>query len=506
MYELVTIGAGFRHCPHSRCNRRRAKLCALSDSFDLIAQLTVQNPAAKFLGDHQTRIPDCGNSFDNFPNAESAMSATAIPSWVVRQLSRYKRASSAYSRIRSNRRHPASNEGHLHTFEPPTPESESNPEWITNIFDSVSVIDQADWDSIVEPGNLLKSHAYLSAVEASEIEHVRYYFPVIADRSGKVLAHACVYVIDTDLSQLLPHRLSQLAKLIRKAWKRFLIFKVTDCATPLSTGNSISTTRQIDKSQLISRLVDAVETISKHERCRLIVIRDFLEGELAEFDGLLTKGYKLVSNMPVARIHVRWKSYEEYLESMRARYRTDIKRRLRRAHAAGQHARKLERFGESADLWASQAQSVQEKTKGFRREVLTPQYYASMDRLLGDRSMLVIADRAGLAVAHGMLLQDNVTTTATYFGRNPGPAQHEWFQLVNEVIRLGIENQSKYINLGLGSYDAKMNVGAQIEPLFVYSKSSIRIINWLMCRIPQTMNRTHPVEKQIFHGRTAGRN
>ena len=433
------------------------------------------------------------------------MSATAIPSWFVRQLSRYKKASSAFSRNRFGRQQTANPEHHSHAFGIPTPEFEPHPEWITKIFDSVSDVEQSDWDSIVEPGNLLKSHAYLSAVEASEIEHVRYYFPVIQDRSGKTLAHACVYVIDTDLSQLLPHRLSQLAKLIRKVWQRFLIFKVTDCAIPLSTGNSISTTREFDKRLLISHLVDAVEAISRNERCRLLVIRDFLEGELAEFDALLTKGYKLVSNMPVARIHVRWKSYEEYLASMRARYRTDIKRRLRRARSAGQDARRLVRFGESADLWASQAQSVQERTKGFRREVLTPQYYASMDRLLGDRSVLVIADRGGMAVAHGMLLQDKVTTTATYFGRNPGPAQHEWFQLVNEVIRLGIENRSKYINLGLGSYDAKMNVGAQIEPLFVYSKSSIRTINWLMCRIPQTMSRAHPVEKQIFHERTVAR-
>lgn len=433
------------------------------------------------------------------------MSAATIPSWVIRQLSRYIRASNAFSRNRLDTRQTVSSERDSRAFGVTKPESEPDREWITKILGSIREIEPADWDSIVEPGSLLKSHAYLCAVEASEIEHVRYYFPVVTDRSGNVIAHACVYVIDTDLSQLLPHRFSQLARLIRKVWKRFLIFKVTDCATPLSTGNSISTDRNFDKSQLACHLVEAVETISKREHCPLIVIRDFLEGELAEFEGLLGKGYKLVSNMPVARIHVRWKSYDEYLASMRARYRTDIKRRLRRAHSTGQRARKLEQFAGFANLWADQALNVQEKTKGFRREVLTPEYYASMDRFLGNKSMLVIAERAGLAVAHGMLLQDNVTTTATYFGRNPGPAQHEWFQLVNEVIRLGIENRSQYINLGLGSYDAKMNVGAQIEPLFVYSKSSISAVNWLMSRIPQTMNRGHPLEKQIFREETAGR-
>lgn len=430
------------------------------------------------------------------------MSATTIPSWVMRQLSRYKRPANDYSRNSGDTPQASSTGRRTRAFSEVKPEPTPRSEWITKIFRSISDIEQADWDSIVSPGNLLKTHAYLRAVEASDIEHARYYFPVILDRSGKLIAHACVYVIDTDLSQLLPRRLLQLTKLIRKVWKRFLIFKVTDCATPLSTGNSISTAKQFQKSQLICHITEAIETISRQERCRLIVIRDFLEDEYAEFNVLFSKGYKLVSNMPVARIHVRWKTYDEYLSSMRARYRTDIKRRLRRARSSGQRVRKLEQFAKYSNLWALQALTVQEKTKGFRREVLTPKYYESMDGFLGDKSMLVIAERADVAVAHGMLLQDNLTTTATYFGRNPGPAQHEWFHLVNEVIRLGIENRSTYINLGLGSYDAKMNVGARIEPLFVYSKSSIGVINWLMCRIPKTMSRVHPVEKQIFHERT----
>lgn len=426
------------------------------------------------------------------------MSATTISSWLLRLLTRYRRSPHAspaggFDQIRSNaidRKQKASRSN--------PSESDSRAELKTRIYRSVSEIPQAEWDTLIKPGDLLKSHAYLRAIEASEIAGVRYYFPVVLDQSGTLVAHACVYVVDTDLSQLLPNQLSPITKFIRKLWGRFLIFKVTDCATPLSTGNSISVDRLFDKASLVSHLAEAVETIAAREGSKLVVIRDFLSTELAEFDVLLRKGYKLVSNMPLARVRVRWASYDEYLSSMRARYRTDVKRRLRRARSTGQRVRKREQFAESAGLWAAQALTVQEKTKGFKRESLTPAYYNSMDTFLGDNSMLVVAERAGNAVAHGMLLQDEATTTATYFGRNPGPAQHEWFHLVNEVIRLGIENRSKYINLGLGSYDAKMNVGADIEPLFVYSKSSIRLLNCLMARAPKTMSRLHPLQKKIF--------
>ncbi len=98
-----------------------------------------------------------------------------------------------------------------------------------------------------------------------------------------------------------------------------------------------------------------------------------------------------------------------------------------------------------------------------------------------------------------MLVNDAENTTATYFGREPGKPNSEWFQLMNEVIRTGINRNSSYINLGLGSYDAKANVGADIEPLFVYSKCRYRVINWLMKLVPNTMDFPDKTSKRVFH-------
>jgi len=196
---------------------------------------------------------------------------------------------------------------------------------------------------------------------------------------------------------------------------------------------------------------------------------------------------------------VRWNSYDEYLASMRSRYRKDVKRRLRRARKSGQEVGTLDSFAEQSSLWVTQARTVYENTKGFKREILPRGYYENMDRKLGSRSVLVAAKRDGAVVAHGMVLHDDRDTIATYFGRNPGPASQEWFHLVNEVIRIGIERNSSYINLGLGSYDAKSNVGADVEPLYVYSKSTIIPVNWLMKLLPGTMDCPREDPKRVFH-------
>lgn len=368
--------------------------------------------------------------------------------------------------------------------------SDADPaEWRLQVFDSIRDIDAASWDEVAGPHAAPRSHAYLAAVEASGINDCRYFYPVIYDAANRLVAHACVYTITTDFLQMLPDPLRGPAGWLRRLWPGFLRVRVTECASPLVAGHSISIREGLERGPLIRRLGRAVGEIARAQGSRLMVVRDFLAHDHADFDALLAEGYNLTSNMPLARIHVRWKTYAEYLDSMRSRYRKDLKRRLDRVERGGQRAVRLPAFAGQAALWAEQVAVMYERTKGFKRERIGRRYYEEMDRLPAERCMLVAAEREGRHVAHGMVLFDETNTIATYFGRDVGPPGNEWFHLLNEVIRIGIERGSSHICLGLGSYDAKSLLGAEIEALHVYSRSSLAPVNWLMRLVPHTMAR-----------------
>lgn len=379
------------------------------------------------------------------------------------------------------------------------PFSSDNIDLKLTLHRSIREIPDGEWDAIIGRNGLFRSHAYFSAIEKTQVNQSEYFYPVIRNQSGEIVAHACICLIDTDLGQLFPKPLFTVLHSARRLWPRLMITRITECASPLSTSHSISVAPSVDR-QLILRLLDeAMSSLAREKRSRIIVVRDFLLEDRRAYDGFLQEGFNLVSNMPLARIRVRWATYDEYLSSMRSRYRKDVKRRLRKACQAGQSVQVLRNFGEEADTWVAQAKTVQHSTKGFKREILPQAYYRNMDKMLGAKSMLVTAVREGRAVAHGMVLNDDTTSVATYFGRDAGPAHNEWFSLVNEVIRIGIEHKSEYINLGLGSYDAKSNVGADVEPLFVYTKSTSIVINWIMRLIPRTMDRDTGEAKKVFH-------
>lgn len=367
------------------------------------------------------------------------------------------------------------------------------------ILTSIHDIDASRWDAIIGPGALPRSHAYFAAVEGAAIHDCRFFYPVIFNADNEIVAHACVYTITTDFAQLLPGVALPIVRAVRSWWPRFLCARITECASPLMVGHSLSMRSGEDRERLLLKLADATADIAHLQDSVIVVIRDFLEQDKLRLGPLLGRGFRRVSNMPLARIEVRWKSYADYLAGMRSRYRKDVKRRLEHAARAGQRIVKVADFGNQAKTWARQAATVYDDAKGFKREALTADYYANMARYLGEKSLMLAVERDGENVAHGMILLDETTTIATYFGREPGKPGKEWFLLINEVIRIGIERQSRYIQLGLGSYDAKALIGATAEPLFIYCKSPLAPINWLMRAVPNAFSRELKAARQIFH-------
>lgn len=366
------------------------------------------------------------------------------------------------------------------------------------VLTSIRDIDAPRWDELAGDASVVRSHAYLDAIEQAGINDCRYYYPVVYNQHDELVAHACVYTISTDFSQLLPARLQRWVAQLRRLWPRFMSVRITECASPLVAGHAISIRQGEDRAAVLAELDSAINGIARSARSGLIVIRDFTGNEREGADALLRHGYALRQNMPLARIRVRWKSYDDYLASMRARYRKDVKRRLQRAAEHGQTVMTLRQFGEHAEAWAAQSEVVLARAQRFKRERLGPAYYANMDRKLGQHSLMLVACREERMVAHGMVLTDAENTIATFFGREAGRPSAEWFSLMNEVIKLGIERQSRYIHLGLGSYDAKALVGADIEPLYLYCRTRFAPLNWLIRMVPELMGTRGKAHKQIF--------
>lgn len=372
----------------------------------------------------------------------------------------------------------------------PRPSTRVAPEgpWRTLILTSIHDIDPARWDAIVGKSAVTRSHAYLAAIEAADAGDCRFFYPVVFNRRNEIVAHACVYLIRTDFAQLLPAFCAPLVRLVRRGWRNFLTARVTECASPLVAGSSISVAPGVAYPELAARLADATLDIAWAERSSLVLVRDFETGQAEALSPLLARGFNRVSNMPLARLELDWGSHTDYLAALKPRYRRDVLRRLRRGSAAGLVVRAKADYGAEAERWAAQVAEVQAKGSRFVRERIAPAYYRALEAGLGGASRLFVAERNGVAVAHGMVISDHENTIATFFGREAGEPAQEWFLLMDAVIRYAIERGSQRLHLGLGAYEAKALVGAGLIPLTIFCRSRHGWVNWLMRRLPDVVN------------------
>ncbi|MCB1750068.1 MAG: GNAT family N-acetyltransferase, partial [Gammaproteobacteria bacterium] len=275
--------------------------------------------------------------------------------------------------------------------------------WRLDWLDSIHHVDAATWDALVGDGAITRSHAYLAAIEDAGLPGGRQFYAVLRDERG-IVAHACVYLVETDFAQLMPRWVQRLAGVVRRAWPRFLRARITECASPLTAGSSISLRQDASLRTVVEHLERGMAALAAREGSGLIVLRDFPAADSAATDVLCRRGFKRVANLPLARVAVRWASYAEYEAALRGRYRKDLRRRLRRAERAGRRVVTVHDFGAGAARWAAQVEAVYAAAPGFKRERLCPAYYETMNRLPGAASRLVVVEQDGRPLAHGMVL------------------------------------------------------------------------------------------------------
>lgn len=366
------------------------------------------------------------------------------------------------------------------------------------IHESLDTVDALAWDALAGTGAVVRSFGYLRAIAAAGVNDCRYFYPVVSDAAGRLLAHCCVYVITTDLLQILPAALQPWARAVRRVWPGFLRVRITECASPHVVGQSFSFAPDAPREPLLTALDRAISTIAEAMHSPLIVVRDFRDDELADFGALVPLGYLRVANMPMSRIAIRWESHAAYLAAMKSRYRKDLGRRLRRAAAAGREVRRLDTFAERAEVCSEQVQLAYARSQGVRREILGAAYYREIDQHLGAHSHLLAAEENGHMVGHGLLLTDDTHVVATWSGRDAGPPGDVWFSLLDAAVRFAIERRAAWLNLGLGTYAAKSLLGAEPVALSCFVRSRYRLANRAMALIPDFMARHPPDVHHVF--------
>jgi predicted N-acyltransferase len=346
------------------------------------------------------------------------------------------------------------------------------------IHKSISEVNEDAWDAIVGSERIFCKHKYVDALEKSGLNAGRCYYAAVYD-GDKIVAHASAYYISTELDVFAQGAIREAIRLIRRGWKNFFILRSLECGPPISLGNTLSLKEGVERIEAFRLLCSGLEGLAKELGIKFILFRDFYEDE-KELCGLLKeRGYENIHNLPKAEIKIKWKNFDEYLNSMRSNYRCKIVKSMDKCAKANISIQILEDFsGHSHDL-KRLYDNVSRQAKEIQREQLSESFFRAIDKNLGDRSAILAAKKGDRIIGYMLAIFNDKELIASLLGLDYDYNREYciYFNLFYKTIELALERGMEKIDMGITTLDPKKDMGSDILVLNMYMKHSNPLLN-----------------------------
>jgi predicted N-acyltransferase len=338
----------------------------------------------------------------------------------------------------------------------------------------LATVPAGQWDALVESGNTPLRHGLLMAWERSELHGLRSRPVVVsAQDSGRLIGASPGYFYDLDLVGVRWPQAAPMMQLVRRLWPRLLFTRTYEIGTAVPLADPFLVDRSQQPEKIVRSLLEQALQESRDGGASFTLVHNFTSCEGAIADELRNHGLVPVPIPQTAVVDVSYSSFEEYLGSMRAQYRRRANRTL--AQTRDLSVEHLTHFSELAEEMARLWRAIYDRAREVRREVLTVPFFRQASEV-EETSALLVRRPDGSIAAFALLLSDGPALSFIQCGfeQQAGRGEGSYFRLLYEIVRLGIEQGYRLVDLGITTLTPKLDVGAVPIPLYA----------WIGCRNP----------------------
>jgi 8-amino-7-oxononanoate synthase len=224
-------------------------------------------------------------------------------------------------------------------------------------------------------------------------------------------------------------------------------------------------------AEFLDRLANEIEQTARSRGADIVLFRDVRIPRLEAYRPLLNRGYRALWGFPLAIMPLAWKTFDAYLGSLKSDTRRNIRRRRQKLATSDIAFEVLKNFeGEAATLAALWAQT-NTRAGDYQHEKLDANYFREVSHQLGDRSETLVIRAAGKPVGISTCLVGDDAYYTLHCGLDydfDGGGVYHNINLF--ALERAITCQKKVLNMGITSYDLKMELGAQAESVAYFVK------------------------------------
>lgn len=347
-------------------------------------------------------------------------------------------------------------------------------------FASIEAIPREAWDRLF-PGRA-EDWDYFRACESAAPEGITASAIGVYD-GNRLVAAAPLFRTDYRLDMSLEGRMKPIGDWLYRHLPRLVVMPVLGIGSPLTEECPIGfdpLASHDERRNALAALIQGVEQHAAANGISLIALKDVTDRAAEWMSAPLDeRGFCRVGTLPLATLRLPFKDEAEYLASLSASMRSDIRKKMRRAG-------KVEiEYRTSIEGIEEEIASLFQETRANRKadygafDDVPEDYFREVMRNADGNSMVMLARVDGTLVSFNIALIEDGRVLAKYIGmRYPAAREHNLY-FVNwmAMVRFCLERGITWMQPGQTSYKQKARLGCKLKRSYVYFKHTSPLIN-----------------------------
>jgi predicted N-acyltransferase len=350
------------------------------------------------------------------------------------------------------------------------------PQGVSTVASLAELQNCEEWKQAFE--KKCKDHRYYEIVEETVEGDFEHHYLLLADESGNARAIQPVFFVRQNLVEAVPGKISSIVDRVRKIFPRFLTMRILMVGCAAGTGD-LDACDTKDEPWVANTLQASLSTYARQNKASLVVLKDFPATYRSELEVFLLNGYARIPSMPMTRLPLPYKDWDEYFRTLSKATRKDLRRKFRKAERAPRiEMEVLSDITPLVDEIYPLYLAVHERSP-LKFETLTKNYFRAIGQRMPDRARFFIWRQLGKIVAFSFCLvyEDRIYDECIGLDYSVALDLHLYFYTLRDIISWALAQGLKYYYSNPLNYEPKLHLDCELVPLDLYVMHTNPLLN-----------------------------
>ena len=386
--------------------------------------------------------------------------------------------------------------------------------------DSIHFVREKDWDVIASAQSIFFSREVLSVIERQGIEDIRFRYGIVY-QTGTPVALIVTQHLTVDASKLTGRQLKDVpeddgtalklkARDLREKALKAVRRRLIVCGNLLSWGpHGIAMADNVDQSAVWVAVAEALYRIRRADRLHgqtdYVIIKDLPVDTPCTPTPLKRFRYRPHETEPdmVLDVPNSWQSIEDYLESLKTKYRKSVRRTLKEVEKAKLTVERMHDLSDDAADIHSLYKAVYARAS-VRLVTLSESYLPDLASCLGPERFACTMIRDGKQlVGFVTTLKDGDTAIGYFLGMDYSYNESApvYLRLLLAVIEEAIRLGCRRVSFGRTALEPKSRLGCRPAEVAVWIRHRIPVLNLIVQQILKSVPHDEPPKRSPFRAK-----